>query len=102
MPSSPKAEVTGSNPVGRANVLGVHTGHMGYGLYRLTGEDGAEIDLLMPSTSIWKTITEDRLDDQEAPEARLAAHASWRTSARGDFAGARSAQDGDRQAARRF
>jgi proteic killer suppression protein len=42
----------------------------------------------MPSTSIWKTITEDRLDDQEAPEARLAAHASWRTSARGDFAGA--------------
>ena len=47
----------------------------------------------MPSTSIWKTITEDWSDDQEAPEARLAAHASWRTFARRDFAGARSAED---------
>jgi hypothetical protein len=28
--------------------------------------------MAMPSTSIWKTITEDKFDDQEAPEARLA------------------------------
>src|SRR5229473_7546952 len=55
----------------------------------------------MPSTSIWKTITEDRFDDQEAPEARLAAHASRRTSSRGDFAGAGSVEDGNRQTARR-
>src|SRR5258707_5113795 len=54
----------------------------------------------MPSTSISKTTTEDRSDDQEAPQARFTAHASGRTPARGGFAGARSAEDGDRQAAR--
>src|SRR5712672_2656349 len=54
-----------------------------------------------PSTSIWKTITEDRFDDQEAPETRLAAHASRRASARGDFAGAPSAEDRDSETARR-
>ena len=42
----------------------------------------------MQSTSIWKIITEERFDDQEAPEARLAAYAPRRTSVRGDFAGA--------------
>src|ERR1700682_3753008 len=40
--------------------------------------------------------------DQKAPEAWLAADASRRTSSRGNFAGARPVQDGDRQAARRF
>jgi hypothetical protein len=34
---SPKAEVTGSNPVGRASVLAVRSGHMGYGLFRRHG-----------------------------------------------------------------
>src|SRR6266849_7154538 len=48
-------------------------------------------------TSIWRTITEDRFNDQEASQARLAAHASWRTSARGDFAGTRSTKNGDRK-----
>jgi hypothetical protein len=35
--------------------------------------------LQMPPRSIWKTIIEDRdkLHDQEASEARLAAYASW-------------------------
>src|SRR6185437_6440921 len=53
------------------------------------------------STSIWKTITEEGFDDQEAPKARLAAHAPWRTPARGDFAGAEPLEDRDREAARR-
>ena len=39
----------------------------------------------MLSTSIWKTITEGTYDDQEASEARLAAHAFWRTFARRDL-----------------
>src|SRR5258708_2651693 len=55
----------------------------------------------MLSTSIWKTITEGTYDDQEASEARLAAHAPRRASARRDFAGPRPAKDRDRQAARR-
>ena len=41
-----------------------------------------------PSTSIWKIITEDGFDGKETPQARLAAHASRRTSARGNLAGA--------------
>src|SRR5437764_15328541 len=64
-----------------------------------TGGPHSDGRKVTPSTSISKTITEDRFDDQEASKARLAAHASRRTSARRDTAGARSAEDGDRQAA---
>jgi plasmid maintenance system killer protein len=34
-----------------------------------------------PPMSIWKTIIKDTCDDQEASEARIAAHASGRTAA---------------------
>ncbi len=40
---------------------------------------------------ICKIIIKDEFYDQEAPEAQLAAHAPWRTSARGGFGAARLA-----------
>src|SRR5258708_34799108 len=53
-------------------------------------------------TSIWRTITEDRFNDQEASQARIAAQASWRTSPGGEFAGTRTAKSGEAQPARRL